>query len=145
MIEVSQREFQIKYYSYSKGKEVIRVLGRGGVVVGTYYPAGADAVQVGGGNAVQVKKNAVQVGKGLYMRNAAYERFKEVLGEVEEDENAVQSQSENAVQEKYECRKCGGVGVGTHRYWDEIEQEDVEDWFCGRCARGSGIKLKYEN
>jgi hypothetical protein len=143
-MKIGYREF-VRGFGRYKGVKKVEVWGKKGLV-GIWYGGDFGEVEEDLSDKVEEvsdslsDKNVRQSGdlsdkKELWVKNVAYERFKEILGEGEEDEVGEV--------EKHECKKCGGVGVGTHRYWDEIEQEDVEDWFCGRCARGSGIKLKY--
>jgi hypothetical protein len=135
MLSVSQREFQIKFYSFSKGVEAVEIIGRGGVVVGYFHPPGVmcpERISEDGEIMVEEVKSPTKV-VGSFVQNAAAKKFENILGEEE------QVKPETT---RVKCKKCGGVGAGTHVYWDELELESVEGVFCLRCAKLSRINLK---
>lgn len=155
MKEVSKRDFQINFYAYTRGGEEIAVYGRGGVVVGVWRPASADAVQGEAEEleeteavAVQVVENAVQkrdnavpqcsaMGKEKLSKskNNMEEFLKKVpkVEEVEEEEPEIDPE-----------KKCANCGYPAEGKVGELTNESgwKEYLICGVCARKKKLVMQ---
>lgn len=129
MKTISSREFQLKFGKYREGGENIKVDG-----YGVYVPEGCaysnleDEIEDLKPNVLSAKPIVMSRNGDLFVKNAAYNKFRDVL-----------EKPEAVVEEK--CCKCGKVAFGRLRYWDEVEMEDVVRFFCKFCSKVRGVKL----
>lgn len=165
MQKIPQREFQIKFYSYTKGSEAVQIVGRGGRVVGVFYPMSAvQEAEMPSAKLADDLEKAVQMrdvtpvgtlAKTL-LPNAASEKFKGILGglgkTVEADEYPAEVLNE-AFSEESEvgdgepltvapCIICRAPSTGVEQIEFVYDSGDERRFYiCTRCAKSKGLKL----
>lgn len=78
MIEISYREYWRNFGKYKSGEGVVRVVGRGGEVIGHWYPSGTEWIEEGkptGGEVLVKEVISPTKVVGSFVQNAASEKF----------------------------------------------------------------------
>lgn len=142
-MEINYREF-IRRFGRYKGVDKVIVVGRNGPIGVWYGNVREDILS----DNYEEKEEDLSDNGGNFVKNAAYEKFG---GLIESDNDLSDNLSDKDEEmsdngfgnEEVKCEKCGRAGEGRCSWWDEVEGDEREGIFCGRCAKGAGIKLIY--
>ena len=146
MIEISGKEFRLKFGNYCSGLEVVQVHGRGGEILGTYYPAGTEW-KVEDGEKFDELPDATKrmmlekstVGVDPECPTNSFEELKKKYDNCEVSSMFSDEPKDTCMLCKKEVLKSRG---GRHRGW--YEGEEYEGFFCFGCAKGRGIRVEPE-
>lgn len=171
MIDVIAREFHLKFWAYSKGVKAIRILGRGGVLIGTFYPAICDIHEQDMADESEEEPIAMQTNSdakqntfedlrskfdvrslATFTQNgknpiSTKESFKVAMQTASKTKHAPgESMFTNEEREKEVCGKCGVLGLkmrgGMYQEYDFDLGEEFNGWVCFKCAKEKNIKLR---
>lgn len=142
MIKITSREFQRNFRRYIGAYESVEVVRRG-EAIGIWVPAGVRHEEEDGVGEEESKGGFLVGGISIPGVSRGAEFFNSGGSDNVE---SINGETGEIIEEgeKRSCKKCGVAGNlgGWHKYFDEIECEEVENWFCFKCARERGIKLK---
>ncbi len=140
-ILISYREFWRNFGKYKSGSDVISVVGKGGEVLGTYFPAGTEFKMVTSDLAVdvegEIKEEPVKRVVGNFVENAAFKRLAGLL-DVPEIEEEIE---EEEVIDKPKCFFCKNLIAEWRVFHQEVGDEYIERLACCICIK----KLKSTN
>jgi hypothetical protein len=138
MRKVNQRDFQIKFYAYSKGCDVVEVVGRGGRVVGIWTPVLVNTVQESD-NAVHNLLGLADEERGVVEPDAVQDKMEDLKNKYDIRRKGSAFGGFQRVEAR--CDKCGGPAAGTVTEYDFELGEERNGKFCIKCAKERGVKL----